>query len=289
MTEERTTPIESVEQDTTLETNTEEAKESEMEQRRQQLEDEFSYDPYLVVRKELFAHLRDPAVTVRNGNITFNTACINGMEDVVYVKLMFSESLGRLVVRPCNENDKDALRWCVTKPDKRKSRKMTCPDFTNMVYNTMGWDKSCRYKILGYRITFDGESLYVFDLKVPEIFHEKPRKKKGGAVPDNTPAPVAEGQEGEQQIAPVTEQQETQSNTRKGFYAKDIANTFGVPVKEHDRQTEVSEQDGYVTIGMISGTGTEQNPGTVQSGDPAANGTEPLGAGENDQSTTAEA
>jgi hypothetical protein len=27
-----------------------------------------------VIRKELFAGLRDPAVTIRDGNITFNTA-----------------------------------------------------------------------------------------------------------------------------------------------------------------------------------------------------------------------
>ena len=45
---------------------------SEKEERRQELEDEFTYDGYQVVRKELFAHLRDPAVTIRYDSITFN-------------------------------------------------------------------------------------------------------------------------------------------------------------------------------------------------------------------------
>ena len=42
----------------------------------------FSYDGYQVVRKELFAHLRDPAIVIRKDSITFNTACITGLEDV---------------------------------------------------------------------------------------------------------------------------------------------------------------------------------------------------------------
>ena len=44
-----------------------------------------------------------------------------------------SETLGkRMVVRKCEENDKDALRWCIAKPDKRKSRKMSNKIFSAM-------------------------------------------------------------------------------------------------------------------------------------------------------------
>ena len=54
------------------------------EERQEELERTFSYDGYQVVRKELFAHLRDPAIVIRNDSITFNTACITGLENVVY-------------------------------------------------------------------------------------------------------------------------------------------------------------------------------------------------------------
>lgn len=83
---------------------------------------------------------------------------------MVYVHVMFNNDLKRIVVRGCDENDKDALRWCVAKPDKRKSRKMSCKPFATLVYQKMGWDSECRYKMLGYRITFEGETLYVFDM-----------------------------------------------------------------------------------------------------------------------------
>ena len=67
-------------------------------QRTAELEKEFSYDGYQVVRKELFAHLRDPAIVIRKDSVTFNTACINGLEDVVYIHMMFNKELKRIVV-----------------------------------------------------------------------------------------------------------------------------------------------------------------------------------------------
>ena len=199
------------------------------EERRLELQQRFNPQRMKVVRKELFANLRDPAVTIRNGNITFNTACINGLEDVVWVNLMIDEDAGLLAVQECDENDKHALRWCIAKPDKRKSRKMTCPGFTDLLYSMMNWDKKCRYKILGYQIEFEGKPLYIFDLSAFKIFQEEPKK----------------GEEGEdvQVDMPVD---------RKGYFPEDIANTFGVPVDEHKKEMEVSELDGLVSIGALT-------------------------------------
>ncbi len=167
-----------MEENRTMMPQQEQTLETDRDAKAEELESTFSYDGYQVVRKELFAHLRDPAIVIRKDSITFNTACITGLEDVVYVHVMFNSDLKRIVVRGCDENDKDALRWCIAKPDKRKSRKMSCKPFSELVYKKMGWDSECRYKMLGYRISFEGETLYVFDLLVPEIFHEPQKRKK---------------------------------------------------------------------------------------------------------------
>lgn len=222
-----------MEENKTLMPPKEQALETERDAKAEELESTFSYDGYQVVRKELFAHLRDPAIVIRKDSITFNTACISVLENVVYVHVMFNSDLKRIVVRGCDENDKDALRWCIAKPDKRKSRKMSCKPFSELVYNEMGWDSDCRYKILGYRINFEGETLYVFDLLVPEIFHEGQKRKKGESAPQS------------EETKPV--------NTRKGFYPDDIAGTFGVPVEEHLKESEVKQIDGYVSMGILTG------------------------------------
>lgn len=219
---------------------------SEREQKRTEIEQTFDYEGYQVARRELFAHLRDPAIVIRKDSVTFNTACIAGLEDVVYVNIMFNSTLKRLVVKGCNENDKDALRWCVAKPDKRKSRKMSCRLFAELLYKEMGWASDCRYKILGYRIEFEGESLYVFDLIAAEVFHERKKKQSDEVMPTEASA------ENNEEMQPV--------NTRKGYYPDDIAGSFGVPVEQHRQESEVRQMDGYVSVGMLTGLpGQQQN------------------------------
>lgn len=208
------------------------------EERRLELQRKFNPERMKVIRKELFANLRDPAVTIRDGNITFNTACISGLEDVVWINLMIDENEALLAVQRCNENDKHALRWCIAKPDKRKTRKMTCPGFTDLLYQRMNWDKKCRYKILGYQILFDGEPIYVFDLSAYKIYQERSK--------------MTEEQDGEEVLAEVP------AIDRKGYFPDDIANTFGVPMEEHKKEMEVTEMDGFVSFGLLTSPNRER-------------------------------
>ena len=154
-----------------------------IDQKALELAQDFSYDGYQVVRRELFAHLREPAVVIRRDSVTFNTACIAGLEDAVYIQILVNQDNKRMVVRKCEENDKDALRWCIEKPDKRKSRKMSNKLFSAMMYDMMGWNTDCRYKILGHKITHEDETMYIFDLLETEIFMDTKEMKK--ANPDS--------------------------------------------------------------------------------------------------------
>ena len=164
----------------------------------------------------------------------------------MYIHMMFNRELKRIVVEGCDENEKDALRWCIAKPDKRKSRKMVGRPFSELVYREMGWDENCRYKILGYRIQFEGKTLYVFDLMVPEIFHErKSRKKNEQASQEVAEMPNEDAQN--------NNAAETEVNTRKGYYPDDVANTFGVPVEQHRADTEIQQMDGYISVGILTG------------------------------------
>ena len=211
---------------------------SEMDSKRQEIQSTFSYDGCKIIREELFAHVRNPAVTIRPDGIMFNTACINALDGVKHVHLMINEEMKRLVIRGCNENDKDALRWCTVKGEQRKPRKMTGRLFSDLLYALMEWDKANRYKILGYKIEFEGEELFVFDLKVAEIFECSKKARKAAASP-------VDGEMG----------QETENPTkvsRKGYYSPDIANTFGLSIEEHRQAYSLTDLDGYVTIGTLT-------------------------------------
>ena len=85
----------------------------------------------------------------------------------------------------------------------------------------------------------------MFDLNVKQIFNEKPKK----------------GEE------PVDANGETQQiDTRHGYYPDDIANTFGVQMEQHKRETEITEMDGFVNIAMLTGSRKEKAQETATEG-----------------------
>ena len=219
-----------------------------IDQKSLELAQDFSYEGYQVVRRELFAHLREPAVVIRRDSVTFNTACIAGLEDAVYIQILVNQDNKRMVVRKCEENDKDALRWCIEKPDKRKSRKMSNKLFSAMMYDMMGWNTDCRYKILGHKITHEDETMYIFDLLETEIFMDTKRKKK--ANPDSL-------EKKEELVTAETDQTPEQNQeeiaakvarklNRIPFYPKDWKDSFGLSVEEHKKALETNLTDGYI-------------------------------------------
>lgn len=215
-----------------------------VDQKAIELAEDFSYEGYQVVRRELFAHLREPAVVIRRDSVTFNTACIAGLEDAVYIQILVNQDNKRMVVRKCEENDKDALRWCVAKPDKRKSRKMTNKIFSAMMYEMMGWNLDCRYKILGHKITFEDETIYVFDLMETEIFLDIKGKKdtESQSITENASniEETASSDTDDERSA-----EEIKRKNRIPFYPKEWKDSFGLPVEEHRKALEINMLDGY--------------------------------------------
>ena len=218
-----------------------------IDQKAIELAEDFSYDGYQVVRRELFAHLREPAVVIRRDSVTFNTACIAGLEDAVYIQILVNQDNKRMVVRKCEENDKDALRWCVAKPDKRKSRKMTNKIFSAMMYEMMGWNLDCRYKILGHKITFEDETIYVFDLMETEIFLDIKRKraKKDTESQFTTEKANSIEETASNSIDNERSVEEIKRKNRIPFYPKEWKDSFGLPVEEHRKALEINMLDGY--------------------------------------------
>lgn len=219
-----------------------------IDQKALELAQDFSYDGYQVVRRELFAHLREPAVVIRRDSVTFNTACIAGLEDAVYIQILVNQDNKRMVVRKCEENDKDALRWCIEKPDKRKSRKMSNKLFSAMMYDMMGWNTDCRYKILGHKITHEDETMYIFDLLETEIFMDTKRKKKANpnSVEKKEELVTAETDQIPEQNQEEIAAKVARKLNRIPFYPKNWKDSFGLSVEEHKKALETNITDGYI-------------------------------------------
>ena len=210
----------------------------EIEERAMEYQQSFSYENFRVIRKELFAHLRDPALTIRPDSITFNTACINKLEDVSHIKIYIDHNAKQLAIKDCDPDDKNAIRWCIVKKDgARKSRNVVGREFSKMIYDLMGWDTTKRYKIIGFLIEVDGEKVFLFDMTMTENFDAISKKKKKTLEE----ATQVEGEQNEPLPA-----QETKTPSVFGFSDK-VTSTFGDTVEE-DLARKTQDLSGFFEV-----------------------------------------
>ena len=193
-------------------------REERQEAKRLAEEANFSFAGYQVVRREFISHRFDPAMTIRGNSITFNNSCISKLEDATYIQFLINPTECKLAIRPCDEGARDAVRWCVVRGDKRKSREITCRPFTTKLYELMGWEQIYRYKLQGMRINYQGECLYLFDLSAKEAFLPQSRDPETGKI--KRPKPIL---------------------------PSEWLETFGLSVEEHTASTQINLSDGFIS------------------------------------------
>lgn len=202
------------------------------EARRLELQSNFSFDGFQVVRREFISHQFDPAMTIRGTSVTFNNACISRLENATYINFLINASTMLLVIRSVSEGAKHAVRWCLVKGDKRKSRQITCKPFTEKLYALMNWDPVYRYKMQGWKIKYMGEDLYVFDLREVECFIPQHRDPKTGKAP-----------------------------RAKAVFPEGWNDSFGVSVEENEAAMNVDINEGFSEVDATQGPTDPEDPG----------------------------
>ena len=105
---------------------------------------------YEVPPRTQFSMLKKPAVTIKDGKIVFNMACIRLFEDVKYILPIIHEEKHKLAIIPCAEEESASVEWARKKKDGSWANKqITNKELLAKIGKFMNWNKKCRYKILG--------------------------------------------------------------------------------------------------------------------------------------------
>ena len=171
---------------------------------------------YQVTRAELFAHQREPAITVWEDRIKFNMACLRRFPGATHIQLLIHPEQKRLIIRPCDKDAPDALRWCSGGGEKDiKNRDLICRIFAAKDFDLMKWDKRYRYKMLGKPAVCDNEVLFLFRLSDFELFVN------------------------------------TGSKRSRSYLQEDWRDYFGTPVEQHEESFKVNLADGYIMTDKV--------------------------------------
>ena len=167
---------------------------------------------FQVTRAELFSHLREPSITVSGDRIKFNMACLRRFPGVTHIQLLIHPVEKRLIIRPCDPDAPDSLRWCSGGGEKEiKNRDMICRIFAAKLYELMEWNPEYKYKMLGKPAVAGKEMLFLFRLTDFEFFVNDGKSKR-----------------------------------RRAYLPDEWRDFFGVGIERHDEQYNVDLAAGYV-------------------------------------------
>lgn len=192
-------------------------------------EDEIDLGEYEIVRPELFAHIKEPALTVNVDKIGVNTACVRLMPDVEYVQILVNRKEKKLLLKPCDEIEITGYRWGRTKDGKRYPSQRTGEPFVLTLCKIMDWNPDYRYKVLGKMVRANGQALIAFDLTSSECF-PKVVNRDGKKV-----------------------------SNRQSIFAEQWSGRFGPTYSESRRSLEVKKFEDYTVI-TVNGKKAEVQP-----------------------------
>jgi len=143
----------------------------------------FNLEGYQVVRGQFMqVRYEGPAITVSNGQLTFNKFCVQKFNGVAYVQLLLHPTERRIAIRPCAANAPHSIRWRPD-PDKTISAKtLICQHFGTALYSIMDWNPEYIYKIRGTWAMRGTEQIIVFNLPnaAPAMYVPKEGDDTGG-------------------------------------------------------------------------------------------------------------
>lgn len=192
-----------------------------------ELED-FNFDDFQVVRREFFAHMREPSITFSDFKFQVNMACLAKFPQFDFAQVLVNQKDKILALRPCEEGAKDAYLWVNPSKGKRKPRPITCKPFFAKIVSMMEWNPKYRYKLLGRLMHSNGEYLIVFDLNAPEMYERT----------------FVEGQKPKTSRTPV--------------FPSEWQTQFGLPYNVHKQSMQINIFDGYAVYAIKDTTAVKE-------------------------------
>jgi len=134
-----------------------------------------SLDGYELPPRSQFSMLNKPAVSIKYGYFTFNMACIRLFEGVKHILTFVHPVKKRLTVVCCGEEESASVEWArLNNDEKWVNKSITNMELCEKLYRSLGWDRSCRYKVLGRVANSERGLVLVFDLLEAIMFTPQP-------------------------------------------------------------------------------------------------------------------
>ena len=128
---------------------------------------------YEIVRAQFFSTMQNPALTISNGKMRFNTACLKKFKDVEYVELLLNSVNRCIAIRPCEKENPNAIHWGRLRESRWFVSQISCRGLAKTLFDIMNWENGVKYRFRGEFIQNGEDKLMLFQLDEPEMIKEE--------------------------------------------------------------------------------------------------------------------
>ena len=141
---------------------------------------------YQMVRPDYFPSFERPSMTITNGKLRFNTACLKKFADVEYVELLLNTVKNCIAIRPCEKDNPNAIHWGRLREERWAVSTIGCRGLAKTLFDMMNWEDGGSYRFSGeFKIQGDNK-LLLFELGEPVVTKVKeqiiPSKNQGNEL-----------------------------------------------------------------------------------------------------------
>ena len=185
---------------------------------------------YEVVRADYFPSNERPAMTITNGKLRFNTACLKKFEDVEYVELLLNTVKNCIAIRPCEKDNPNASHWGRLREERWVVSTLSCRGLAQTLFDMMSWEDEGQYRFSGEFKEQGDNKLLLFEL--------------GESVITKTVEQIVVPEEAEEnENAAEAEHEEIVIREKARVYPLSWATSFGVPVSYLEQHHYSGEWD----------------------------------------------
>ena len=176
-----------------------------------------------VTRGEFYAHTREPGLTLNDGKVQVNTACIRKMDGVNYIQILINRATHKLAIRACGEDDLFCLPWVRVKDNIRIPRAITGRIFIMKVCKLMNWNPDNKIRMLGKFYKANEDLIFLFDMDGAEEY------------------PRSVGEDGKRKTSKIP------------HFSPTLENIFGPLYSEHKKEMGINLHQGFAILSVKDG------------------------------------
>ena len=132
--------------------------------------EEILLDGFQLVRRSFFEKGTEPALSISNGTLAFNSACGKALNCCESVQVLVNNNDKKIIITPVTSNEVEAVKWKKAKCD---AYKLDCMSFIKCLFETWKYDVKLRYRGIGRIVQSNGKIMILFDFSKPEIWEGK--------------------------------------------------------------------------------------------------------------------